>query len=203
MRPAKTQISLGIRPVWSESLLSAGRKLGSSATYWAHCEGSDQTGRMPRLIWAFVGHTCHFVGFVMMRLVSHFPTPHHLCTGQTIVFAHKEICEFHVGQKFILPTLSYTGDLTSDLACTHGQDKKEKNNMPAVHVLYMVSHTWSLMTSTRNVGSQHIQASKGMLHLKSDFGNRNGMQANESIMHCYIMGAGTVSGHLECFPLAR
>ena len=29
VRPAKTQISLGIRPVWSESSLSAWRKLGS------------------------------------------------------------------------------------------------------------------------------------------------------------------------------
>ena len=33
---AKTQISLGIRPVWSESSLSAWRKLGSLATHWAH-----------------------------------------------------------------------------------------------------------------------------------------------------------------------
>ena len=49
MRPAKTQISLGIRQVWSESSLSAWRKLGSLATYWAHSEDSDQTGRMPRL----------------------------------------------------------------------------------------------------------------------------------------------------------
>ena len=32
VRPAKTQISLGIRPVWSESSLSAWRKLGSLAT---------------------------------------------------------------------------------------------------------------------------------------------------------------------------
>ena len=31
--PAKTQISLGIRPVWSESSLSAWRKLGSLATH--------------------------------------------------------------------------------------------------------------------------------------------------------------------------
>ena len=52
-RPAKTQISLGIRPVWSESSLSAWRKLGSLATHWAHREDSDQTGRMPRLIWVF------------------------------------------------------------------------------------------------------------------------------------------------------
>ena len=69
VRPAKTQISLGIRPVWSESSLSAWRKLGSLATQWAHSEDSDQTGQMPRvdlsLRWA---HT-HFVGFVMSRLI--------------------------------------------------------------------------------------------------------------------------------------
>ena len=51
VRPAKTQISLGIRPVWSESSLSAERKVGSIATHWTHSEGSDQTGR----IWVFVG----------------------------------------------------------------------------------------------------------------------------------------------------
>ena len=57
MRPAKTQINLGIRPVWSESSLSAWNKLGSLATHWAHREDSDQTGRMPRLIWVFAGRT--------------------------------------------------------------------------------------------------------------------------------------------------
>ena len=36
--PAKTQISLGIRPVWSESLLSAWRKLGSLATHCVHTQ---------------------------------------------------------------------------------------------------------------------------------------------------------------------
>ena len=57
VRPAKTQISLGIRPVWSESSLSAWRKLGSLATYRAHSEDSCQTGRMHRLIWVFAGRT--------------------------------------------------------------------------------------------------------------------------------------------------
>ena len=70
VRPAKTQISLGIRPVWSESSLSAWRNLGSLATYWAHSEDSDQTGRMPRLIWVVAGRTCLFIGFVMRRLIS-------------------------------------------------------------------------------------------------------------------------------------
>ena len=57
VRPAKTQISLGIRPVRSESSLSAWRKLGSLATHWVHSEDSDQTGRMPRLNWVFAGRT--------------------------------------------------------------------------------------------------------------------------------------------------
>ena len=68
VRPEKTQISLGIRPVWLESSLSAWRKLGPLAAHWEHSEDSDQTGRMPRLIWVFAGCTCHFVGFDMRRL---------------------------------------------------------------------------------------------------------------------------------------
>ena len=35
VRPAKTQISLGIHPVWSESSLAAWRNFGSLATHWA------------------------------------------------------------------------------------------------------------------------------------------------------------------------
>ena len=46
-----------IRPVWSESSLSTWRNLGSLPTHWAHSEDSDQTGRMPRLIWVFAGPT--------------------------------------------------------------------------------------------------------------------------------------------------
>ena len=74
VRPAKTQI----RPVWSESSLSAWRKIGSLATHWSHSKDSDQTGWMPRLIWVFIGRTCHFVGFITMRL--NFPklTAHYL-----------------------------------------------------------------------------------------------------------------------------
>ena len=56
VRPAKIQISMGIRPVWSESSLPAWRKLGSLATHWAQAK-TDQTGRMPRLIWVFAGRT--------------------------------------------------------------------------------------------------------------------------------------------------
>ena len=57
VRPATTQISLGIRLVWSEYSLSARRKLGSLATHWTYSEDSDQTGQMPRLIWVFAERT--------------------------------------------------------------------------------------------------------------------------------------------------
>ena len=50
VRPAKTQISLGIRPVWSELSLSAWRK------------------RMPRLIWVFAGRT---VTLLVLSLIVH------------------------------------------------------------------------------------------------------------------------------------
>ena len=54
VRPAKTQISPYICPVWSEFSLSAWRKLGSLATHWAHSEDSDwadaQTDLSP--LWA-------------------------------------------------------------------------------------------------------------------------------------------------------
>ena len=58
-----------MRPVLSESLLSAWRNLGSLPTHLEHREDSDQTGRMPRLIWVFAGCTCHFVGFVVRQLI--------------------------------------------------------------------------------------------------------------------------------------
>ena len=70
VRPAKTQISLVFRPVWSESSLCGQRIAVGPSFLHADSEDSDQTGRMPRLIWVFAGHTCHFVGFVMRRLKS-------------------------------------------------------------------------------------------------------------------------------------
>ena len=69
-----------LRSAWAsaqsdQSSLSAWRKLGSLATHWAHSEDSDQTGRMPRLIWVFAGRTCQFVGFLTRRLLSRWWKP--------------------------------------------------------------------------------------------------------------------------------
>ena len=57
VRPAKTQIILGIRPVWSESSLCAQWVAKDPSFLHADSEDSDQTGRMPRLIWVFGGRT--------------------------------------------------------------------------------------------------------------------------------------------------
>ena len=94
VRPAKTQISLGIRPVWSESSLSTWRNLGSLATLWARSEDSDQTGRVPRLIWIFAGHTLillvchvarsqkvHFLSDLQVPIINNCPTSPKLVTN--------------------------------------------------------------------------------------------------------------------------
>ena len=47
VHPAKTQISLGIRPVWSESSLCAHWVAKDPMFLHANSEDSDQTGRMP------------------------------------------------------------------------------------------------------------------------------------------------------------
>ena len=78
VHPLKTQNSLGIRPVWSESLLCALRKLVSLATHWTDSKDSDQTGCMPRLIWVFAGCT------VILLALS---------WGGSIYFARKEPSE--------------------------------------------------------------------------------------------------------------
>ena len=70
VRPAKTQISLGIRPVWLESSLCAQKVVKGPMFLHADSEDYDQTGRMPRLIWVFTGRTCHCVGFVTRQLIS-------------------------------------------------------------------------------------------------------------------------------------
>ena len=80
VHPAKTQISLSICPVWSESLLSAWRNLVPLATHWAHSEDYDQTGRMPRLIWVLAGGTLIWLS----------------CRGSYVFLLLNDIYEWHV-----------------------------------------------------------------------------------------------------------
>ena len=57
VHPVKTQISLGICPVWSELLLCAQWVAKDPRFLHADSEDSDQTGWMHRLIWVFAGRT--------------------------------------------------------------------------------------------------------------------------------------------------
>ena len=64
VRPAKTQISLGIRPICSESSLSTCKKLGSLATHWAHSEDWSDLAEVQADLGLRWAHS-HFVSFVM------------------------------------------------------------------------------------------------------------------------------------------
>ena len=69
--PAKTQISLGIHPVWSESSLCTQWVAKGPSFLHADSKDSDQTGRTPRLICLRWAHT-HFLGFVTRWLITLF-----------------------------------------------------------------------------------------------------------------------------------
>ena len=100
VRPATTQINLGIRLVWSESSLYAWRKLGSLTIHWAHSKDSDQHMRMPRLILVFTGRTCHFVAGSYYRIIwirmefKYIIKP----TYTEGVFHSHEICNINIEQ---------------------------------------------------------------------------------------------------------
>ena len=71
VHPAKTQISLGIRQVWSESTLCAQWVAKDLSFLHVDNEDADQIGRMPMLIWVFARRIVDFVGFVMLRLIGY------------------------------------------------------------------------------------------------------------------------------------
>ena len=75
VRPAKTQISLSIRPVWWESSLCAPRIAEDPRRLQADSEYSDQNGRMPRLTWVFAGRLsfcwfCHAAAHMYIQLTK-------------------------------------------------------------------------------------------------------------------------------------
>ena len=67
--PVKTQISQGIYPVWSVSLLSACRKLEALVIHWAHSEDwSNWADAQADLSLRWMH--CNSVCFVMRRLIN-------------------------------------------------------------------------------------------------------------------------------------
>ena len=70
VRPANTQISLGIRPVRSESSLCAEWIAKDPRFLQADSKDSDQTGRITQADLSLRWTHSHFVGFVMSWLTS-------------------------------------------------------------------------------------------------------------------------------------
>ena len=150
VRPAKTQISLGICPVWSESSLSAWRNLGSLATHWGHSEDSDQTGWMPRLIWVFAGRT------VTLLVLS--------CRGSNAIESTRLLVGGHFGisQRCYLSIFSCTDATQSEQIMQPNQAWNEQvwlvffvcqkrklvcwiNNFPDIKKLYLSSELWFIV----------------------------------------------------------
>ena len=75
----KTQISLRIRAVWSESSSTAYRNFASLVTQNAPSEDSDQTARMRRLIWIFAGRTYQKVRLLALRFKCLCAVEFHHC----------------------------------------------------------------------------------------------------------------------------
>ena len=67
MHQAKIQISLRIRVIWSESSLDAFWIAKDANFLHADNEYSNQTARIRRLIWVFVGRTWQKVRFLAVR----------------------------------------------------------------------------------------------------------------------------------------
>ena len=70
MRPAKTQINLGIHLVWSESLLCPHWVAKDPSFLHADSEDSDQTGRILRCVYMSSCWFCHEAAYFTFVLDS-------------------------------------------------------------------------------------------------------------------------------------
>ena len=74
--PAKIQTRLRVCAVWSESSPGAFWTAKDTRSLHAENEDYDQTARVRRLIWVFVGHTCQKIRFLTLRFVYY-----EICVG--------------------------------------------------------------------------------------------------------------------------
>ena len=104
VHPAKTQITLGIHPVWSETLLCAHWVAKDPSILHVDSKDSDQTGQMTRLIWVIVGaHDILLVlscwDTVILYLLVHWGVTkllHECQTVKTLISSHSLIWVYTV-----------------------------------------------------------------------------------------------------------
>ena len=107
--PAKTQISLGIHPVWSEASLCTQWVAKDPSFLHADSEDSDQTGRKPRLIWVFAGCTLILLGLswhgsFIQAWIIHVQLPV-ACQKYVIILVSPQtlkVIQFHLARSIII-----------------------------------------------------------------------------------------------------
>ena len=109
VRPAKTQISLGICPVWSESSLCAQWVAKGPSFLRTDSEDSDQIGRMPRLIWVFAERTLILLVLSCLGSYSHWARLWGWRGGFTRVLSFSQKCAF---SRIVLFRLLYINNWT-------------------------------------------------------------------------------------------
>ena len=124
-KPTKWHVCLGIRPVWSESLPSAWRNLGSLATHWAHSKDPDQTGGCP-------GWSESSLGVHGILLVCHEAAQIRNQTPEkiTVIILKSEQCGF------------------STLQCAQKKQTKWKTVLTLIILLFRSSLIWVFSVCT-------------------------------------------------------
>ena len=87
----RRQISLSIRLVWSESSLCSEWVAKDPSFLHADSEDSDQTGRMPRLIWVFAGCT---ITLLVLSCRGSFDYPP--CLNYKVSFSARKAVRIHL-----------------------------------------------------------------------------------------------------------
>ena len=124
MHPGKTQISLGICPVWSQSSLSAWRKLGSLATHRAYNKDSDQTKQtLSALPFCWFCHAvAHFSSTCCRIYMLPITNILSLCEIQQffrhscyLLYSRSQVTRFKIkGRTFFTDLLLYTNESEHD-----------------------------------------------------------------------------------------
>ena len=108
-------------------------------THWAHYKASDQTGRMPRMIWVFAGHTCYFVGFVM-RWLSYYDFMYIFLTGYRELFIFPiELCS---NSTLFVVQSSFHGIIGLPMFCYRSKTRLSTTKEILCSLLYLYNYLW-------------------------------------------------------------
>ena len=143
VRPAKTQINLGIRPVWSESLLCALWVAKDPSFLHADSEDSNQTGRMLRLIcprWAHMP----FCWFCHAWLIWTFCLSKKTDFWNTLIIQkYLQYLEYSIEiallvWRIVLKWTSFVHKVTYKMACAPSEHSDQSGHPPSLIRVYAV-----------------------------------------------------------------